>query len=167
MVDIISKRDGPRKEDLAARDTIRRNQGTIDRLADHLTGGRLRQRQAASAAAKPVAQGLIIHAGKPTDPGPTLTPYLRISVNGRVVVADETSSRQLHFLGEIRGHGDARRFVLATQGNGFFACVEDELQPLLAELDGWALPDEAAEAALATALNARLGLAESDQASSD
>jgi hypothetical protein len=167
VVDIISKRDGPRREDLAARDTIRRNRGTIDRLMNQLTGGGLKARAQAEAAATPVAAGLIIHHGKATDPGETVRPYLRISVNGRVVVVDEATSRQLHFLGEIRGRGDARRFVLATRANGFFACLEDELQPLLAELDGAALADEEAEAALAAAIRTRLGLATTDQASLD
>ena len=40
MVYIISKRDGPRREEVAAKDFIQKNRTTIDALAGHLTAGR-------------------------------------------------------------------------------------------------------------------------------
>ena len=39
MVDIISRRDGPRREDVVARRMISENQGKITHIADRLTQG--------------------------------------------------------------------------------------------------------------------------------
>ena len=39
MVEIISKRDGSRREDAAMRRLIEQNRATITRLADHISGG--------------------------------------------------------------------------------------------------------------------------------
>ncbi|TIN30893.1 MAG: hypothetical protein E5Y25_33040, partial [Mesorhizobium sp.] len=60
MVEIISKRDGSRREDAAMKRLIEQNRATITRLADHLTGGSY----SAGKAQKPKAQakGLIIHS---------------------------------------------------------------------------------------------------------
>ena len=46
MVDIISKRDGPRREDVAARRVLQENRGTIHKMMDHLTGGQLNSQAA-------------------------------------------------------------------------------------------------------------------------
>ena len=156
MVDIISKRDGPRREDVAAKKVLQENRGTIHKMMDHLTGGQLRSlRQPAPA---PEAEGLIIHTGRATDARDQVSPYIRISVNGRVVVADRETSRQLHFLGELRGPRRGQRFVLATKENGFFALVEDHLKELLDEFDGREISRDFAEEDLIEALTERLGL---------
>ena len=66
-------------------------------------------------------------------------PYVRISPNDRVVIADQATGRQLQFLGQIRRENGVRRFALATSANGFFAEVEADTAAQLAELDGMAL----------------------------
>lgn len=157
MVDIISKRDGPRREDVAAKRVLRENRGTIHKMMDHLTGGQLKSMQQKPAPA-PEAERLIIHTGRATDARDTVSPYVRISVNGRVVVADQETSRQLHFLGEIRGPRRSQRFILATKENGFYALIEDELKGKLADLDGKDVSHDFSEDDLIKALNERLGL---------
>jgi hypothetical protein len=61
LVDIISKRDGPRREDVPLKQLIQQNRGIITRLADQISGGGYsaskRQRS------EPQAEGLIIHVG--------------------------------------------------------------------------------------------------------
>ncbi|MGI9449034.1 MAG: hypothetical protein ACR2QH_00005 [Geminicoccaceae bacterium] len=156
MVDIISKRDGPRREDVAAKRVLRENRGTIHKMMDHLSGGQLRSMQQPAPA--PEAEGLIIHIGRATDARDQVSPYVRISVNGRVVVADRETSRQLHFLGELRGPRRRQRFVLATKENGFFALVEDQLKEMLAEFDGKEISRDFSEEDLIEALTKRLGL---------
>ncbi len=157
MVDIISKRDGPRREDVAAKQLLKENRGTIHKMMDHLTGGRLKEMQQKPAPA-PEAEGLIIHTGRVTDPRDTVSPYVRISVNGRVVVADRETSRQLHFLGEIRGPRRSQHFVLATKDNGFFALIEDELKEKLADFDGKEISRDFSEQDLIQAVTERLGI---------
>ncbi|MEM8952386.1 MAG: hypothetical protein AAGC99_24015, partial [Pseudomonadota bacterium] len=84
--------------------------------------------------------------------------YVRISVNGRVVVADQETSKQLHFLGEIRGPRRSQHFVLATRENGFFALIEEELGTKLADLDGSAITSEFSEDDLIGTIAERLGI---------
>ena len=119
---------------LAARQLIERNRATIERLADHLSSGAF----SASRQAKPEPQpeGLMIHVlgGPPADETPQ--PYVRISPNDRVVLADHATGRQLEFLGQIRRENGARRFVLATKANGFFAELASATAARLAGLDG-------------------------------
>ncbi|MDH3659118.1 MAG: hypothetical protein OEU92_03650, partial [Alphaproteobacteria bacterium] len=110
VVDIISKRDGPRREDVTARRLLGENRGTIHKMVDHLTGGQLRSQ--AQKPAAPKQEGLIIHTGRAIDSRDAARPYVRVSVNGRVVIADQETSRQLHFLGEVRGPRRSQRFVL-------------------------------------------------------
>ena len=156
MVDIISKRDGPRREDVAARKVLQENRGTIHKMMDHLTGGQLK-----SQARKPVApepEGLVILTGRVIDSRETARPYVRVSINGRVVVADQETSKQLHFLGEIRGPRRSQRFVLATEENGFFARIDDELAPKLRDLDGRLLGRDFSEDDLITVITQRLGI---------
>jgi hypothetical protein len=156
VVDIISKRDGPRREDVAAKRVLHENRGTIHKMMDHLTGGQLssgRQKPAPD----PDPKRLIIHAGRASDARGTARPYVRISINGRVVVADRETSRQLHFLGEIRGPRRQQRFVLATRENGFYALVEDELKDRIADLDGRDVANDFSEDDLIDTLTDRLG----------
>ena len=81
-----------------------------------------------------------------------------ISVNGRVVVADQQTSRQLHFLGEIRGPRRSQHFVLATKKNGFFALIDQELEEPLADLDGREFNSNFSEDDLIEAITERLGI---------
>ena len=156
MVDIISKRDGPRREDVAAKRLLQENRGTIHKMMDHLSGGQLNSRQQKPAPPQP--EGLIIHTGRTIDSRDAARPYVRISMNGRVVVADQETSKQLHFLGEIRGPRRSQRFVLATKANGFYAVVDDELEGPLTEFDGRALTGDFSEDDLIDAITERLGI---------
>lgn len=165
MVDIISKRDGPRREDVAAKQVLRKNRGTIHKMMDHLTGGQLSSRQQRPASA-PEPEGLIIHTGRATDARETARPYVRISVNGRVVVADQETSRQLHFLGEIRGPRRSQRFILATKENGFYALIDDDLRENVIDLDGKEISRDFSEDNLIETLTERLGIADLDRENS-
>ena len=159
MVEIISKPNGPRREDAAAKHFIRENAGTINKIAQQLSGGRIRSlSNAETTPAPPVAPRR----------GPALPsrdsekkPYVKISLNGRVIAVDFNSGRQLHHFGEIRGHGPTRRFLLATRENRFFTPLEDDLRALLRDLDGAAAPDEAAEEGLVQEIGARMRYSES------
>lgn len=164
MVHIISKQDGSRSQDGAAKAFIENNRTTIASIANHLSGGRRRAMRNPASAPQPETSGRLwfISPGQPREP----SPYLRISLNGRVVVADLNSGRQLHFIGDIRGAGPARRFALATRENGFFAPLEEDLLKALLDLDGMALPDGVAEERLERDIGARLGLITSDDKAS-
>jgi hypothetical protein len=160
MIHIISKQDGPRSLDTGAKAFIEKNRTTIASIANHLSGGRRREMRHPASAPQPEASGKLWFTalGQPREP----SPYLRISFNGRVVVADLNSGRQLSFIGDIRGAGQARRFALATRENGFFAPLEEDLQRALSDLDGMALPDGVAEERLERDIGARLGLTTTD-----
>lgn len=160
MVDIISKRDGPRREDVAAKRLLQENRGTIHKMMDHLSGGQLNSRQQKPVPPQP--EGLIIHTGRTIDSRDTARPYVRVSVNGRVVVADQETSKQLHFLGEIRGPRRSQHFVLATKENGFFALIEDELGQKLIDLDGRTIAGDFSEDDLIRAITEKLGLGQAD-----
>ncbi|MFM9860325.1 hypothetical protein RUR49_17840 [Pseudoxanthobacter sp. M-2] len=138
MVHIISKRDGPRREDVEARRLIQQNRGTIEKLANHLSAGRFGEmRRAAQQPAAPDVFEKSSQSGyTPGSQAVELRPYVRISPNNRVVVADLVSGRQLHYLGELRGPRSARRFRLATRENGFYVPLESDLVERLADLDG-------------------------------
>ncbi|MEO0763465.1 MAG: hypothetical protein AAFZ09_16945, partial [Pseudomonadota bacterium] len=76
----------------------------------------------------------------------------------RVVVVDYETSRQMHFLGELRVADGQRRFVLATAANGFFSPVDAEVAAALADLDGAVLGPARDEARLAREIGAQLGI---------
>jgi hypothetical protein len=154
MVEIISKSDGPRREDAAAKHFIRENAGAINKIAQQLSGGRLRSLSIAETIPAPLPSRR--GAAAPSRDGEK-KPYVKVSHNGRVIAVDFNTGRQLHHLGEIRGLGSARRFLLATRENRFFMPLDDDLLALLRELDGAATPDEAAEEALVQDIGARLG----------
>jgi hypothetical protein len=152
-----SGRSEPRREDLAARQLIERNRATIERLADHLSSGTF----SASRQAKPVPQpeGLMIRVmgGPPAEETPQ--PYVRISPNDRVVLADHATGRQLEFLGQIRRENGARRFVLATKANGFFAELASATAARLAGLDGAQLTSDYGDECLSADIRDCLGVA--------
>lgn len=159
MVDIISKRDGPRTEDAAARDYISRNGAAIRQLADRLSGGAY----SAGLTRPPKAPetetgGLITHdlgASRAID---AAQPYIKVSVNNRVVMADLSTGRQLEFLGEIRRSGQSRQFRLARRSNGFHSDLDAGLAEKLADLDGATVGRERSEKQLAAEIGARLGI---------
>lgn len=157
MVDIISKRDGPRREDAQAWQLIEANRPIIDKLADRLTGGAYSARKAAPAPRAPEPSGLIIHTARSTAITEPPKPFVRIALNGRVSAVDANTGRQLHHLGDLRRRDDGQRFVLATGANGFFSPVAEEVAVALADLDGRPV-DRAGEPALVTDISARLGL---------
>lgn len=156
MAHIISRRDGPRREDVAARRLIDANRATIERLADQFSNGAYSARKAAAAApSEPQPEGLIIHAGGPAPAGPP-RPYVRVSPNKRVVVVDFETSRQMHHLGDIRRVDGAWRFVLATKANGYFQPAAAAVAERLGSLDGARMGGGRDDAALAAEIETLL-----------
>ena len=156
MVDIISKRNGPRPEDERARKLIEANRPVIDGLADRLTNGAWSARNRARPDRKPEPQGLVIHTARATTQTEPPRPFARIAVNGRVSLVDANTARQLHHLGDIRRRDGRESFRLATRENGFFSPVEPEIAEALADLDGCEIDGRDAERALIEAIGTRL-----------
>ena len=157
MVEIISRRDGPRREDAQVKRLIEQNRPTIERIADQISGGGY------SASRKPrqqpKAEGLIIHVGGGSPVAAEASPSIRVSMNGRVISVDRNTGRQLHHIGDIRQRGGQEVFVLATKQNGFFAPVEDSIVQALVELDGARIDAARTEEQLAAEIGERLGIA--------
>lgn len=163
MVDIISRRDGPRREDERARRLIDANRGTITQLADRLTQGAYSAGKAAkaAAAAAPQPEGHLIHdlaAGRSRsiDSGQM---RVKISLNNRVVAYDGGSGRQQHLLGEIRVQDGLRYFALASPDNGFLSALPPEVLQPIEELDGQIIDAACPEDLLAAEIAERLGYA--------
>jgi hypothetical protein len=156
VIHIISKRDGPHREEVAAKDFIQKNRTKIDALANHLTAGRWQELRNPARPPQPQPSGKLWSTppGRPRE----AEPYVRISLNGRVVIADLASARQLHFVGELRGKGQSRYFALATRENGIFEPLDEGLCKVLADLEGVSVPDEVSEARLEQIIAGRLGL---------
>ncbi|MBZ9733542.1 hypothetical protein LB534_02810 [Mesorhizobium sp. CA18] len=156
MVEIISKRDGPRREDAQVKRLIEQNRSTIVRLADQLSaGGYSASKQPRQ---KPKAQGLIFHVGGATGSVAEANPSVHVSLNGRVISKDQDTGRQLHHIGDIRDRGGEHIFVLATKQNGYFAPVDEAVAAKLAEMDGRRLTATYSEEQLATDIGAKLGI---------
>ena len=157
-MDIHSKKSGPRAEDEQAKRHLSRNWGTIEKLADTLSSGKYSADKAKRAAPGPQAQGLIIvdqaRARMPDLP----VPYLRISTNGRVVLADTISGIQLQFLGQLKRIDGAVRFVLATAENGFISPLDPDLAAKIADLADVVVNRAYGEDDLAADLKARLDI---------
>ena len=153
MVEIISKSDGPRREEAAARHYIRENAGTISKIAQQLSGGRISSLSHAQTAPAPLSSKRVS-----TTPNREAEkkPYVKVCLNGRVIAVDFNTGRQLHHLGEIRGQARNRRFLLATRENHFFTPLDEDLLALLQGLDGASTPDETAEETLSQEIGARL-----------
>lgn len=156
MVHIISKREGPYREEVAAKDFIQKNRTRINSVANHLTGGRWQELRNPAPPQEPQPSGKLWYTppGRPRE----AEPYVRISLNGRVVIADLASGRQLHFIGELRGQGQLRHFALAIRENGIFDPLDDGLYKVLADLERVSVPDEASEERLEQIIADRLGL---------
>ena len=163
MVDIISRRDGPRREDERARRMIQANQGAITQIADRLTQGGYsasKRAKVAAANAQPRSEGKLIHdIGAGTRPSAeTQEIRIRISLNSRVVAYDAASGRQVHFLGQIRTLEGTRYFALASRDNGFVTDLPEEITQPIGELDGQIIDAACPESLLAEELSRRLGL---------
>lgn len=156
MVHIISKREGPYREEVAAKDFIQKNRTRINSVANHLTGGRWQELRNPAPPQAPQPSGKLWYTppGRPRE----AEPYVRISLNGRVVIADLASGRQLHFIGELRGQGQLRYFALAIRENGIFDPLDEGLYKVLADLERVSVPDEASEERLEQIIADRLGL---------
>jgi hypothetical protein len=156
MVDIISKRDGPRREDIQVKRLIEQNRSTIVRLADQISGGGY------SASRKPrqepKAEGLIIHVGGSATTAAEAKPSIHVTMNGRVISKDQNTGRQLHHIGDIRNRSGDQIFVLATKQNGFFSPVDETVAEALVDLDGSRLADIYTEEQLAADISAKLGI---------
>ena len=156
-MDIISKRSGPRREDERARRMIAENRGTIERLADQISNGAYSAKKNAARTSQPQASGLIVSDLAAPRRSDTPKPYVRISPNRRVVVVDDTTSRQMHHLGDLRRVDGRMIFVLATAENGFFSPLDEELSDALASLDGLPLDAVRTDKALAAEIGVLLG----------
>ncbi|WP_417720180.1 hypothetical protein [Salipiger sp.] len=159
-MDIFSKRDGPRREDVQAKRLISENSHVIKKLADQISGGGYTAMQQTMAKAKetPKPDGLLIHDLGRSRGAEAPRPYVKVSMNNRVVLADLNSGRQIQLLGEIRGNFSGRRFVLATAENGFYSPVEGEMLDALRPLDGTEIHRGFDDKALAEAIGTELGL---------
>lgn len=82
---------------------------------------------------------------------------MRVSPNRRVVVVDENTSRQMHYLGEIRRVDGTVRFVLATRANGFFSELDPDLAAALHTLDQAPMGGGRTDASLGAEIMALLG----------
>lgn len=160
MVDIISRRDGPRREDVVARRMISENQGKITHIADRLTQGAYSAGLRAKAAPPaPEPERRLIHAVS-TGRAPQAEPAeirVKISVNNRVVAYDSGNGRQVHLLGELRSQQGTRYFALASAENGFLAGLPDTVSGPIAELDGQIIDAACPESLLAAEISQRLG----------
>ena len=159
-MDIFSKRDGPRNEDAKARKLIQENSGTIRRLADQISNGgftKMRQDQVRRNE-EPKPQGLMIHDLKAPLKSDVPTPYVKVSLNNRVVLVDRDTSRQLQLLGEIRGNSFARYFVLATKENGFISPIPEEMFEAISSLNGTEISREFTDKDLAHKITTLLDL---------
>lgn len=157
-MDIFSKKTGPRAEDAQARQHLQRNWGTIEKLADTLSGGKYSADKAKRAAPPPQPEGLIIVDQARPRVADVPEPYLRISTNGRVVVADANSGVQVHFLGQLKRVDGTVRFLIASAENGFFSPLDSDLQTRIEDLAGRAINRDYPEEELAQDLKQRLGI---------
>jgi hypothetical protein len=158
MVEIISRRDGPRPEDARLKSLIETNRPTITRIADHLTQGGYSASKAAKSKPVPTPERASVHVLSST-PAPVreARPVVRATLNGRVVVVDDESGRQLHHLGEIRRRDGALWFVLATAANRFPAPAAVEITQAIEDLDAAELAADGGEEALVAEIAQRLG----------
>ncbi len=158
-MDILSRLSSERPEDKQAQQHIKRNWGTIEKLADTLSGGKYSADKAKKAAPPPQAQGLIIVDQARPRVADVPVPYLRISMNGRVVVADTGSGIQLQFLGQIKRLNGEMRFVVATAENGFISPLEGAIADKIADLADRTINRAYSEDDLAADLKTRLEIA--------
>lgn len=149
MVDVFVKGGDRRPLDPRMRAMLGNNRQTLTRMADHLTNGAFSAAKAPPAEPKP--EGLIIHAAGQAAAAREPRREIRVALNGRVLMIDADTGRQLHLLGAVRGG----RFALATRENGFMARLDEAVAAPLRDLDASAFESEDA---LATRIASSLGL---------
>ncbi len=158
MVEIISRNDGPRPQDARLKSLIENNRATITGIADRLTNGGYSAAKAAKAAPAVAPERTVLHfIGAAPAPAHAPLPVVRATLNGRVVVVDDNSGKQLHHLGEIRRRDGRIWFVLATAENRFPAPAATEIVERLDDLDAAELAPDGGEEALVAEITARLG----------
>jgi len=159
-LDIFSKRDGPRREDVQAKRLISENSHVIKKLADQISGGGYTAMQQAKVQMQqtPQPEGLMIHDLGVATTATDVEPYVKVSLNNRVVLACLNSGKQIQLLGEIRGGFAGKVFVLATAERKFYSPVDGEMLEALRHLDGVEIHRGFDEKALAGAIEASLGL---------
>ncbi|WP_120632726.1 hypothetical protein [Ruegeria sp. EL01] len=160
MVDIFSKKDGPRREDQDARRLLQGNGATIRRLADQISNGAYSRSRAAMADAKkePTPDGLNIHVyGGPSAPSEP-NPVVRISTNERVFVMDANSGKQMEFLGQLCVKDGVKYFALATKENGFISPPPEEITDILSDLNNVVIDSDEIKEKLADVITRRLEL---------
>ena len=157
MVTIISKQDGPSKSEAELKHHLKQNRGTIEGMVGALKHGPMAHLAKKQQVEVPQASGKSVFYKNTSSEGDA-KPYVRVSMNGRVVLIDYETGSQLHHLGDVRGKGAAATFALATKANGFFAPVEPEIAEALTALDGRAVGDRDAEEAFKTEVTTALGL---------
>ena len=160
MIDIISKKDGPRREDVAIHKLVRENKHTITRLADQLSQGSYSASQRPVQPTEPLASTSSYFTLSSPASKEDAKPYIRISLNGRVVMVDDKTSKQMHFLGEIRYTGESKVFLLATAKNKFFSPADNDLMAKLADFDHIELGADFTEDMLKHSIHTKLGLEE-------
>ena len=158
MVTIISKQEGPSKKEAELKHTLKQNRGTIEGMVSALKHGPMAHLAQTPKVESPQSSGKSVFYKNTSSEGDA-RPYVRVSMNGRVVLVDYETGSQLHHLGDVRGKGAAAKFALATKANGFFAPLEPEIAEVLMDIDGRAMPDREAEEAFKTDVGAALGLA--------
>ena len=159
MVTIISKQDGPSKKEAELKQHLRQNRGTLEGMVKALKHGPMAHlAQPEPTIQAPQGSGKTVFYKNTSSEGDA-KPYVRVSMNGRVVLVDYETGSQLHHLGDVRGKGAAAKFALATKANGFFAPVEAEIAEALKGLDGRAAGDRETEEAFKADVAAALGLA--------
>ncbi|MDW3224348.1 MAG: hypothetical protein R8G34_15950 [Paracoccaceae bacterium] len=123
-------------------------------MADQISNGGYSRMQADEARRKqaPQPEGLIIHDLKAKVQSDVPEPYVKVSLNNRVVLVDKCNGKQMLLLGEIRGNFLSKKFVLATRENGFLSPLEDDVLDAIAHLDGQQITDEFTEQDLAAGL---------------
>lgn len=157
MVEIIVKRDGPRREDVPLKRFLSENRSTITRLADHLSNGNYSASKAQQE--KPQAENHIIIVGGGGASTGEVCARIRSTRNGRVIAVDENAGKQLHHIGQIARKNGEMLFLLVTKANGFFAPVEDEIAEALSDLDGKPVRSDKDEEDIVAEIGRRLGMA--------
>lgn len=157
MVDIISKKDGPREEDVRLKTLIKNNQRTITALADRLSQGNYsRSRQPVAPKPAPETSSKFYYRLS-TPSQETTKPYIRISINGKVTIVDENSRKQLHHIGDIRRYVLNEKFILATKENNFFKPLADDIADELLQFDQIELTADYTEDQLKEDISKKLG----------
>ena len=160
MVTIISKQEGPSRKEAELKHSLRQNRATIEGMAGALKRGPMAHlaKPETPQVQAPASTKTVIY--RKTSSEGEARPYVRVSMNGRVVLVDYETGNQLHHIGDVRGKREAAKFALATKENGFFAPVADEIRDALKGLDGTLMPDRDAEEKFKTDVATALGLAD-------